>query len=174
MKYVPNAISLLRILAAVGVLVLMLKGFVAAACVTLLVAALSDAVDGAIARRWDVESELGKRLEPIADLSLTIFALVALLIVGAWPSWIIAPLIGGALVLQAIGWSQPKSKFWQRVKRVQSWLHPLLFIALLVVIGLYYVLLATHWNIWFVLGYLAVVTIVGVLKRNRLADFRPA
>lgn len=174
MKYVPNTISILRILASPVVIVLIVNGLTVAACITLLLAALSDAVDGAIARRWQVESELGKLLEPIADMALIICGLVGLLVVGAWPLWVIAPLIAGGLILQSIGWSKPTAGIWLRVKKLQTWLHPLLFIALLVTIGLWYVMLATDGSVWFIGGYGAVIAVLTYLKRRRLTDFRPA
>jgi cardiolipin synthase len=67
MRFVPNAVTLLRIpmgaFAAVGVL----RGWETLALLLFLLAALTDFLDGALARRLRAETRLGSRLEPLAD-----------------------------------------------------------------------------------------------------------
>ncbi|HUF60500.1 MAG TPA: CDP-alcohol phosphatidyltransferase family protein [Verrucomicrobiales bacterium] len=80
-----------------------------AAVATFLVAALSDAVDGYIARRWSQQTRLGLILDPLADKGLMLAAIVTLS-VSSWPDgfplWFVLIvvsrdfiIIGGALAL---------------------------------------------------------------------------
>ena len=64
----------------------------AVALVLLVVAASTDGIDGAIARKRDLVSNLGKILDPIADKALLSGALIALSIQGAVP-WLATSLI---------------------------------------------------------------------------------
>lgn len=90
----PNLITIVRILLApVFVYLLMVDAgddgplrFAAAALFILAIA--TDGVDGAIARRHDLVTDLGKLLDPIADKVLTGAALVCLSILGELPVWV--------------------------------------------------------------------------------------
>ncbi|GIV54660.1 MAG: hypothetical protein KatS3mg039_1178 [Candidatus Kapaibacterium sp.] len=67
------------------------------------VALASDALDGAIARRYGAESELGRILDPLADKVLAASVAVALLWQGAVPLWYAATVIGRDVVIVAGG-----------------------------------------------------------------------
>lgn len=91
---VPNLITVVRILVApVFIWMLLADGgadgplrWVAA--VLFVVAIATDGVDGAIARRNNLVTDLGKLLDPIADKVLTGGALVSLSILGELPWWV--------------------------------------------------------------------------------------
>ena len=76
---IPNAISALRILAAPALLALIWLGHQNSFAWLLAAALTSDALDGAIARRFGFVSELGSVLDSVADL--LIFIVTAL---GVW------------------------------------------------------------------------------------------
>ncbi len=82
MKHVPNALTIGRIVVTPIFLVLLLSGtltgqFVAA--VLFIVAAISDWLDGQVARRYGVGSRLGQFLDPLADKVLVLGAFFAFL-----------------------------------------------------------------------------------------------
>jgi cardiolipin synthase len=54
-----------------------------------LLAGLSDAVDGYLAKRFDMTSELGRYLDPLADKVLIVSIYVALGIAEAIPRWLV-------------------------------------------------------------------------------------
>jgi cardiolipin synthase len=54
-----------------------------------LIAGLSDAVDGFLAKRFSMTSELGAYLDPLADKALIVSIYVALGITGALPRWLV-------------------------------------------------------------------------------------
>ena len=64
---IPNMISIGRIFLVPVFALLYTQGKVMAAMGVLLLAAASDVLDGAIARRFHMETELGRALDPVAD-----------------------------------------------------------------------------------------------------------
>jgi CDP-diacylglycerol--glycerol-3-phosphate 3-phosphatidyltransferase len=58
-----------------------------------LLAALTDFVDGWLARRWRQVTPLGKLLDPMADKLLIAGAFIALIEVGGVPSWMVVVII---------------------------------------------------------------------------------
>ena len=104
---VPNCITIFR-LALVPVFVwLFLKGSRDWALGCFLLAAVSDALDGFLARLLNQRTKLGGILDPIADKLLIFAALVVLVIQGQIPLWLLLLLggqnllmIGGALMVR--------------------------------------------------------------------------
>lgn len=90
----PNAITIARILCAPVFLWLLLAdaghggALRWAAAILFIVAIATDGVDGYIARKYEIVSDLGKLLDPIADKALTGLAFVGLSILGELPWWI--------------------------------------------------------------------------------------
>jgi CDP-diacylglycerol--glycerol-3-phosphate 3-phosphatidyltransferase len=66
------------------------------------VAAATDWIDGRLARRWGVTSDLGSFLDTTADKILVAGALIALLGVGRVSPWIVALILGREIVLMAL------------------------------------------------------------------------
>ena len=99
---VPNLISLLRLSAVPVFLWLFTHEREEAAVAVFGAGALTDFLDGYIARRTASTTELGKLIDPLAD-RLFIVALVGALVVrGAVPGWLALTLIGrDALLLGA-------------------------------------------------------------------------
>ena len=86
--FLPNLISLGRlILVPVSVDMIASRRWPEALAI-FLVAGVSDALDGWIARRFDLRSELGAYLDAIADKALLVCDYVTLPIVGILPLWL--------------------------------------------------------------------------------------
>jgi len=92
---IPNILTLLRLLAAPGVAVMFLyfsrpyaDWF---ALILFVVAALTDYVDGYLARAWKQESKFGAMLDPIADKAMVIIALVIITGFSGMDPWILLP-----------------------------------------------------------------------------------
>ena len=64
---IPNLISLARVISIPFTVWLILNGAVLAAFWVFLAAGISDAIDGYIAKRFNLRSEIGAFLDPIAD-----------------------------------------------------------------------------------------------------------
>ncbi|MDF2667368.1 MAG: phosphatidylglycerophosphate synthase [Microbacterium sp.] len=90
----PNAITIARILCAPVFLWMLLADGGAggalrwAAGIVFIVAIATDGIDGYIARKYDIVSDLGKLLDPIADKALTGVAFVGLSILGELDWWV--------------------------------------------------------------------------------------
>ena len=93
-RQLPNAITIARILCAPVFLWLLLAdaGDDGAlrwwAAALFIVAIATDGIDGYIARRYEIVTDLGKLLDPIADKVLTGFAFIGLSILAELPWWI--------------------------------------------------------------------------------------
>jgi CDP-diacylglycerol--glycerol-3-phosphate 3-phosphatidyltransferase len=92
-RQLPNAITIARILCApVFLWMLLVDGGADGplrwwAAVLFIVAIATDGIDGYIARRYEIVTDLGKLLDPIADKVLTGFAFIGLSILAELPWW---------------------------------------------------------------------------------------
>jgi CDP-diacylglycerol--glycerol-3-phosphate 3-phosphatidyltransferase len=92
----PNAITMLRI-SIIPVLFLLLLSpgpteSLIIACI-FVVAALTDMLDGYIARRYQIVTTMGKFLDPIADKLIVNTAMILMIPLGRIPAWIVAVII---------------------------------------------------------------------------------
>jgi cardiolipin synthase len=92
---IPNILTLLRLLAAPG-LVLMFLYFTRPyadwfALILFVVAAVTDFIDGYLARAWKQESKFGAMLDPIADKAMVVIALVVITGFSGMNPWILLP-----------------------------------------------------------------------------------
>lgn len=103
---IPNAITLLRLLAAPVVVWLMWQTQWAAACWLFLIAALSDGIDGYLARRLQQTTALGAALDAVTDKILGLATLVMLTRMGAIPFWVTLTILlrDGVIVLGALSY----------------------------------------------------------------------
>jgi cardiolipin synthase len=86
---IPNLITLGRILLVPVVVWAIASGAMLTAFVLFLVAGISDAVDGYLAKRFNMASELGAYLDPLADKTLIVSIYVTLGIAGNIPRWLV-------------------------------------------------------------------------------------
>jgi cardiolipin synthase len=86
---IPNIITLARILLVPFIVWAIASGQMEVAFGIFVVAGVSDAIDGFLAKRFNMASELGALLDPLADKALLVSIYVALGIWGAFPRWIV-------------------------------------------------------------------------------------
>ena len=84
----PNFITLGRLLLTPVVISLVADESWRAAFAVFVIAGLSDAIDGWLAKTFNLQSELGAVLDPIADKALIVSIYIALAIGGALPRWL--------------------------------------------------------------------------------------
>jgi cardiolipin synthase (CMP-forming) len=86
---IPNIITLGRILLVPFIVWAIASNQMEIAFAIFIVAGVSDAVDGFLAKNFNMTSELGALLDPVADKALLVSIYVALGIWGAVPRWIV-------------------------------------------------------------------------------------
>lgn len=86
---IPNFITVGRVILVPVVFWLLVSGRVQAAFYTFVVAGISDAVDGYLAKRFGWTTELGAYLDPLADKLLLVSIFVAMGVMGEMPSWLV-------------------------------------------------------------------------------------
>src|ERR1700730_1785234 len=84
----PNLITPGRLVLAPAVVAMIATQRWKEACIVFIVASLSDAVDGWLANTFDLRSELGAYLDPLADKALIVSTYVSLAIVEVLPATI--------------------------------------------------------------------------------------
>jgi cardiolipin synthase len=107
-RLLPNALTVLRLLLAPVIAGLLWRRHDALALPLFLFAALSDFVDGMLARRWQQRSRFGAVVDPLADKATGVLVVLVLTLQGSLPLWFAAAvvardvvIVGGALALHA-------------------------------------------------------------------------
>jgi cardiolipin synthase (CMP-forming) len=95
----PNLITLARILSVPLVVWAITSGEMLIAFVLFVAAGISDAVDGFLAKRFDMTSELGAYLDPLADKVLIVSIYVALGFSEAVPRWLVILVVSRDLMI---------------------------------------------------------------------------
>jgi len=95
----PNMITLARLFAVPVVIWAIATGEAGIAFVLFIAAGVSDAIDGFLAKRFHLETELGAYLDPIADKALLVSIYVALAIVGQVPVWLTTLVVARDLLI---------------------------------------------------------------------------
>lgn len=101
----PNVLTLLRIAAIPLVLVLMAEGTREAnfwAALLYAAAAVTDAIDGWLARRQGLVSVLGKFLDPLADKLFVVAVLVFMVQLGHVPAWAVIVVVARELAITTL------------------------------------------------------------------------
>ena len=92
----PNAITMLRV-TVIPVLFLLLlppdRVVSLVIAVIFILAALTDLLDGYVARRYGITTKIGKLLDPTADKLILATAMILLIPIGRIPAWVVAIMV---------------------------------------------------------------------------------
>ena len=86
---IPNSLTILRILLVPVYIGFMTYGSYGFALLTLLIAGLTDATDGYLARKLNQRTRLGTVLDPLADKLLLTSSFISLAVLHLVPSWLV-------------------------------------------------------------------------------------
>lgn len=89
----PNFLTILRMIMVPIFIVLFYLDFPLVALIIFIVAALTDALDGHIARSRNQITNFGKLMDPLADKILTVSAFICLLDINLIPAWMIVVIL---------------------------------------------------------------------------------
>jgi cardiolipin synthase len=96
---VPNLLTALRLILAPWAWSAIAAGNYRTALYVLAAAGFSDAIDGFVARRFNAQSELGEKLDPVADKILVAGVFAALFLNHRLPGWMLALVFGRDLLI---------------------------------------------------------------------------
>ena len=106
----PNKLTIIRVLLIVPFVVLLLGGNAGwfgenelipnvIALAVFIVASLTDLADGKIARKYNLVTNFGKFMDPLADKLLVCSAMIALVEMGRIPSWVVIIIIAREFII---------------------------------------------------------------------------
>lgn len=98
-KNLPNQLTIARVCAIPLFIILLLMGFRVAATIVFLAAAFTDMLDGKIARKYNLVTNFGKLMDPLADKLLTMAAFVCLVELGDIPAWMVIVILGREFII---------------------------------------------------------------------------
>ena len=102
----PNKLTIFRVILIVPFIILLLGGqagwfgdntFVALAI--FIIASLTDLIDGKIARKYNLITDFGKFMDPLADKLLVCSAMIALIEMNRIPSWVVIIIIAREFII---------------------------------------------------------------------------
>ena len=96
---IPNVITLARIILVPVIFWLLVSGNTQLAFIAFVCAGVSDFVDGQIAKRFGLQTELGAYLDPLADKLLIVSIYVALGVAAKLPSWLVIAVVSRDILI---------------------------------------------------------------------------
>ena len=178
----PNKLTLFRVVLIVPFILLLLGGeagwfgenaFVAdmLALAVFVIASLADLIDGKIARKYNLVTNFGKFMDPLADKLLVCAALIALVEMGRIPAWVVIVIISREFIISGFRLIASDNhvviaaSYWGKFKTTFQMVMVCLMIANL---GTYYkwMGLLTDAVMWIALA-LTVVSLMDYLVKNR-------
>ena len=98
---IPNVLTILRILLIPVIVGLLVYGLYDYALITLLIAAITDALDGSIARIANQKTQFGAYLDPLADKLLLMTSFVTFASLNLVPVWSVIVVVSRDTILLA-------------------------------------------------------------------------
>jgi len=96
---IPNLLSLLRIILVPIIVIFLIQDEYVKALIVFVLAGLTDALDGTLARLLNQQTELGAFLDPLADKVLLSTSFIALSIFRLIPGWLTVIVISRDLII---------------------------------------------------------------------------
>lgn len=168
----PNKLTLLRvILVPFFVAALMIEGGTNqtlryVALVIFVVASLTDMLDGKIARKYNLVTNFGKFMDPLADKLLVCSALICMIELGQIPAWMVIIIIGREFIISGFRLVASDNgvviaaSYWGKFKTVSQMIAVILMILNIPALGW-----LTTAFIWIAL-VLTVVSLIDYIAKN--------
>ena len=93
LKHVPNILTLIRFVLIVPIVLSIAFENVILALVFLILSGITDVLDGTIARKFNLITDFGKLMDPLADKMTQVAILVTLSIKSIIPFWILGVVV---------------------------------------------------------------------------------
>ena len=171
----PNKLTIFRVILIPVFIIALMSGIIPepvnryVGVVIFCVASFTDYLDGHIARKYNLVTNFGKFMDPLADKLLVCSALICLIELGQIPAWVVIIIISrefiitGFRLIAAEGGLVIAASWWGKIKTVTQML--MIILVLLGVggiIGNILIILATVFTV--ISGVDYIVKNIGVLK----------
>lgn len=100
-KYVPNILTIIRFFLIPFIVVFALQDNYIVAAVFLILSGFTDVADGCIARKYNLITDFGKLMDPLADKCTQVATLIVLVVQNIVPIWILIVVIVKEILLIA-------------------------------------------------------------------------
>ena len=95
----PNKLTIFRVILVIPFVALMLNGYDLWAEAVFIIASLTDLLDGKIARKYNLITDFGKFMDPLADKLLVCAAMICLVEMGRLPAWMVIVIISREFII---------------------------------------------------------------------------
>ncbi|MDO4482090.1 MAG: CDP-diacylglycerol--glycerol-3-phosphate 3-phosphatidyltransferase [Bacillota bacterium] len=122
----PNKLTILRMILIPVFMILLMTGHSYISAVVFVAASITDALDGHIARKYNLISNFGKIMDPLADKLLVTAALLCLVQLGHAAAWMVFVILARELLivsLRAVAASQGiviAASKWGKLKTISQ------------------------------------------------------
>lgn len=167
----PNKLTVIRMILIVPFVFIMLTDVCGPmskwiALAIFIIASLTDLLDGKIARKYNLVTNFGKFMDPLADKLLVCAAMICLVEMGKIPSWIVIIIISREFIISGFRLIASDNgiviaaSYWGKFKTVFQMAMVILMIADIVFLNL-----VTQIIMWIALA-LTIISLVDYLKKN--------
>ncbi len=164
----PNRLTILRIFLIPFFVFFMLSDFSKwIALIFFVVASLTDMLDGKIARKYNLVTDFGKFMDPLADKLLVCSALICLVELKRIPAWIVIAIISREFIISGFRLVAAEKQiviaanFWGKIKTVCQ-----MFMVILMIANIRELTLITQIMMWLSL-ILTVVSLMTYMVQNK-------
>ncbi len=174
----PNKLTIFRMILIVPFVVLLLGGYAGwfgestfitdlISLAVFIIASLTDLIDGKIARKYNLVTNFGKFMDPLADKLLVCAALIALVEMGRIPAWVVIVIISREFIISGFRLIASDNhvviaaSYWGKFKTTFQMLMVCLMIANLPALSL-----LTQIVMWIALA-LTVISLIDYLIKNK-------
>ena len=98
----PNKLTIGRVCAIPAFIVAVMMDQRVIATILFIAAALTDFLDGHIARKYNLVTNFGKLMDPLADKLLTMSAFLCLVELGQIPAWMVIVILGREFIISGM------------------------------------------------------------------------
>ncbi len=164
----PNRLTILRIFLIPFFVFFMLSDFSKwISLIIFVVASLTDMLDGKIARKYNLVTDFGKFMDPLADKLLVCSALICLVELKRIPAWIVIAIISREFIISGFRLVAAEKQiviaanFWGKIKTVCQ-----MFMVILMIANIRELTLITQIMMWLSL-ILTVVSLMTYMVQNK-------
>ena len=172
----PNKLTVLRVILVVPFVLCLLTGFAGVysdwiALAIFIVASLTDMLDGKIARKYNLITNFGKFMDPLADKLLVCSALICLIEMGRIPAWVVVIIIAREFIISGFRLVASDNgvviaaSYWGKYKTVFQMIMVCLMIANIPAIAI-----VTDVVMWIAVA-LTVISLVDYVVKNKQVIF---